>query len=46
MPERRNGRRNDGEFRVSGGSGLYRRHGGPANVSGRGYDRTETLKIF
>ena len=40
------GRRSNGEFRVSGGSGLYCRHGGPVDVLGRGYDRTETLKNF
>ena len=43
---RKNGRRNNGEFRVSGGRVLYRRHGGPADVSGRGYGRAETLKNF
>lgn len=42
---RKNGRRNDGEFRISDGSGLYCRHGGPANVSGRGYDRGEGEKM-
>ena len=46
MPERKNGRRNDGEFRISDGSGLYCRHAGPADVLGRGYDRAETLKNF
>ena len=40
------GRRNDGKLYLSDGSGLYRRHGGPADVSGRGYDRAETLKNF
>ena len=46
MPERKSGRWNNGKFRVSDGSGLYCRHNGPANVSGRGYYRGETLKIF
>ena len=45
MPERRNGRRNDGGFRVSDGSGLYCRHGGPVDVLGRGYYRGEALKM-
>ena len=44
MPERKSGRRNDGEFRVSDGSGLYCRHDGPADVLGRGYYRGEALK--
>ena len=39
------GRRNDGKFRVSDGSGLYRRHGGPVDVLGRGYYRGEALKM-
>ena len=37
------GRRNDGEFRVSDGSGLYCRYSGPANVSCRGRYRGEAL---
>ena len=45
MPERRNGRRNDGEFRVSDGSGLYCRHGGSADVLGRGYYRGEAVRM-
>ena len=45
MPERKNGRRNDGKFRLYRGSGLYCRHGGPADVSGRGYDRGEALRM-
>ena len=39
------GRRNDGEFRVSGGSGLYCRHAGPVAVLGCGYYRGEALKM-
>ena len=42
---RKNGRGNNGEFRVSDGSRLYRRHGGPADVLGRGYYRGEALKL-
>ena len=45
MPERRNGRRNNGEFRLSDGSGLYCRHGCPVDVLGRGYDRKEALRM-
>ena len=45
MPERRNGRRNNGGLCLSGGSGLYCRYSGSADVSGRGYDRRETLKM-
>ena len=40
------GRRNNGKFRLSDGSGLYCRHAGPADVLGRGYGRAETLKNF
>ena len=45
MPGRRNGRRNDGEFRVSNGSGLYCRHGGSFDVLGRGRYRGEAVKM-
>ena len=44
MPERKSGRRNNGGLCLSDGSGLYCRHGGPVDVSGRGYDRGEALK--
>ena len=43
MTERKSGRRNDGEFRVSDGSGLYCRHAGPIDVLGRGCYRGEAL---
>ena len=45
MPEPICGRRNNGELCISDGSGLYRRHGGPADVSGRGYYRGEALRM-
>ena len=45
MPERKSGRRNNGEFRVSGGGRLYCRHAGPVDVLGRGYYREEALKM-
>lgn len=45
MPERKNGRRNDGEFRLSDGSGLYCRYAGPADVLGRGYHRGEASRM-
>ena len=45
MPERRNGRRNDGRACVSDGSGLYCRHAGPVDVLGRGYYRGEALRM-
>ena len=45
MPGRRNGRRNNGGLCLSDWSGLYCRHGGPANVSGRGYYRGEALRM-
>ena len=45
MPERKNGRRNNGGLYLSGGSRLYCRHGGPANVSGRGRYRGEALRM-
>ena len=44
MPERRNGRRNDGEFRVSGGSGLCGGNVGPVGILGRGCYRGEAVK--
>ena len=40
------GRRNDGGLRLSDGSGLYCRHAGPVDVSGRGYYRGEALKMI
>ena len=43
--ERKSGRQNDGEFRISDGSGLYRRHGGPVDVLGCGYYREEALNM-
>ena len=46
MPGRICGRQNDGEFRVSDGSGLYCRHAGPVYVLGRGYYRGEALKMI
>ena len=45
MPGRKSGRRNNGEFRLSDGSGLYCRHAGPADVLGRGYYRGEALRM-
>ena len=45
MPERRNGRRNDGGLCVSDGSGLCGRHGGPVDVLGRGRYRGEALRM-
>ena len=45
MPERRNGRRNDGKLCLSDGSGLYCRHGGSIDVSDCGYDRGEALRM-
>ena len=45
MPERKNGRRNNGELCLSDGSGLYCRHAGPVYVLGRGRYRGEALKM-
>ena len=45
MPERKNGRRNDGEFRVSGGSRLSGGNVGPVGILGRGYYRGEALRM-
>ena len=45
MPGRKNGRRNDGELCLSDGSRLYRRHGGPVDVLGRGCYRGEALRM-
>ena len=45
MPERKSGRRNNGELCLYRGRGLYCRHGGPADVSGRGYYRGEALSM-
>ena len=45
MPGRKNGRRNDGEFRVSDGSGLFGGERGSCRVLGRGYYRGEALKM-
>lgn len=39
------GRRNDGEFRLYRGSGLYCRHVGPVDVLGRGRYRREALRM-
>ena len=44
MPERKNGRRNKGEFRVSDGSGLCGGYAGPVVVLGCGYYRGEAVK--
>ena len=46
MPERKSGRRNDGKFCLSDGSGVCGGYAGPVVVLGRGYYRGETLKIF
>ena len=45
MPERKNGRRNNGEFRVSDGSGLCGGYAGPVVVLGCGYYRGEALRM-
>ena len=45
MLERKNGRWNNGGFRVFGGGRLYCRHAGPIDVSGRGYYRGEALRM-
>ena len=45
MPERKSGRQNNGGLYLSDGSGLYCRHGGPVDVSGRGYYRGEALRM-
>ena len=45
MPERRNGRRNNGELCLSDWSGLYCRHAGPIDVLGRGCYRKEALRM-
>ena len=46
MPERKSGRRNNGELCVSDGSGLYCRHAGPIDVLGRGCYRKEALRMM
>ena len=43
MPERKSGRQNNGEFRVSDGSDLSGCHAGPIVVLGCGYYRGEAL---
>ena len=45
MPERRNGRRNNGELCLSDWCGFYCRHGCPVDVLGRGYYRGEALRM-
>ena len=45
MPERKSGRRNNGELCVSGGRCLYRRHGGPFDVLDGGRYRGEALRM-
>ena len=45
MPERKNGRRNNGGLYLSDGSGLYCRHGGPVDVLDGGYYREEALRM-
>ena len=45
MPERKSGRRNNGEFRLYRGSGLCGGYAGPADVLGRGYYRGEALRM-
>lgn len=46
MPERKNGRRNNGGFCVFCRGRLSGLHPRPANVLGRGYYRGEALKMF
>lgn len=45
MLERKNGRRNDGKFRLYRGSGLYCRHAGKVGILGCGYYRGEALNM-
>ena len=45
MPERINGRRNDGKFCLSGGSSLCGGYADPVVVLGCGYYRGETLRM-
>ena len=45
MPERKSGRRNDGKFCLSDGSGVCGGYAGPVVVLGCGYYRGEALRM-